>query len=349
MSALHNLSPLATLVTPHTDEHGKQWQLVIAKGVWRLDTNTLADTTGLLAPQRAPIVRSTRDLVLTPMQRQVLGARLDLRLEWFPSDATPPKPAFDFLVCGYAHAPQATPCKRFTATVTWDERDVGGKAQEQKHILEVHAPRYWVATLLQGGGAVPGEHLAPVTQVPLHPAFAYGGESDVDAVFNPLGMGHISGAQSVNRLAMPWLELGGTWSTLSTRMSRPKPAALGPWPAHAGHRQPYIGTYDAAWKKNRWPLPPKDFHPRFHNQADPALQWPRAPNAGSLIHLENLTTTGADCIRWPALQAVLDCNRTTTLMQADTCIVDTEARHYAIVWRALLPPHATATLRIHPV
>lgn len=351
MTALQNFSPLATLVELHTDMAGQPWQLVIAKGVWRLDSNTLADRPGVLAPQPSPLMVSARELQLDAAQRHVLGERLDQQLEWFPADAVPPKAAFDFLVCGYAHAPDGKPCARFRAGVAWEGSGANGKPEERQHLLDIHAPRYWKATVLQGSGAVPGAPLAPIVQAPLHPAFAYGGGAAADSPpFNPLGMGRITSSKHTDGLPlpMPWLEHGGLRSALTTRLSNPPPAALGPWPAHAGHRRPHGGTFDATWRKERWPLPPLDLDPRYYNQADPALQWPHAPAAGSLIHLFNLTRAGSDCIRWPALRPVLDCNANTIPLRADTCIVDTEERAYAIVWRALVPPGVSATLRVHP-
>lgn len=344
MTQVHNHTPFHAHLSPLVDDAGQRKQLLVVKGLWSLVHGGLADQTSGAAQhnarvQESPVMVRVRSLALSPGQREALGDRCDDEIEWQPADVVPPKPQFDLIICGYAHS--QAPVQRFFAEVRF---------REHRADLALHAPRYWQATLLSGGGAIPGPYLEAVRQVPLHPAFAFGGLADNRSLTdNPIGMGHPRNAPSLAQIPLPWVEHPA--HSAKAALPLPHASAFGPWPASAKHRRIHTGTHDERWLRERHPLPPADFHPRYHNQADPRLQWPEAPQAGEHIELHQLSPR-ANCrtLVWPKLRLhtrwgtqAQPAHRT---LQPDTCLVHTEEDTYAIVWRTLLPPDVSPQLHI---
>lgn len=335
MAALQNFTPFQTAVYSHVDDDGRTGQLVVVKAVFTLNTNRLADEVGALALRPLPLMQRLGQLRLEPSQRAVLADRLEDKIEWLSSDNVPPKPWFDLLVCGYAHSPGGQARESFGASVHWDTQQIGVRLQ---------APRRWQRTLIAGGGAVPGDFLAPVCTVPVHPAFAYGGGGGSDDLYNPLGMGQPRDGVSPHQTPLPWVEHES--HAVVALLRRPQPGAFGPWPENAEHRRQHIGTWDEAWKIQRAPRPPKDFSTRFYNLADPRLQSREPPRPGTPFSLHNLSPRGVDHITWPAVQPLLHIDQQAArAMRADTCVVDGDAGLYAIVWRSVAPARAALMLR----
>jgi len=336
MAALNNLTPFSCVSEPHVDVHGIKCQLLIIKGVWNLQTNRLADDPGVLRLRTTPWMRSLRDMDLEPVQRHAMKDRLDETVEWLSSDLIPPKPRFDLLVCGHAYSRGATLRDQFVAAISFESRMIG---------LSLHAPRYWLPTLVRGGGAIPDKPLRGVTRVPLHHMFAYGGDSRGDVnLFNPQGMGSPGDGKDLERKALPWIEHPD--QAVSSVTSDPPPVGFGLWPENAAHRLRYMGTYDKAWRERRAPRKPLDFNPLFHNQAEPRLQWDRAPKAGQHIDLHHLSAKGAARIVWPRVRPSLQIDQLPAhVLDADTCLIAPDEGAYALVWRALAPAGAAVTLR----
>lgn len=337
MSILINQTPLAAQLKPHISQTGQRCNLLIVKGTWSLQTNCLHQASSLTKLLEQPIYLKFEDMDLSQIQKNTLKNRQSEDVQWVCSDMTPPKPLFDMLVCGYAYAPNSTPKTQFTAGIGFDNKWIG---------LRIFAPRYWEKTLLKGGGAAPGVMLGAVEKVPLHPIFAYGGKArSNEQLFNPLGMGSLGEDAPTRKIAMPWLESPDDPVKIS--FGNPKPAAFGPWPENAHHRQIHMGTYDEDWLRHMHPYAPKDQNPQFFNVAEPRLQWRRSPFPGERITLSNLSQKGNDQIIWPKLQPMIHQSPTQVqAMHADTCTLDTEAQCYAITWRAILPPSKRVDLRV---
>jgi hypothetical protein len=339
MSQVLNLTPFAAAVRPHTDADGHVVRLLIVKGVWDLDRpDRLSSEPGCLGFRDAPLMVRMADLALDPAQRAALGPRLEEEIEWIPSDVVPPKPRFDFIVSGYGYPRTGKAEYRFIAAVA---------RHRQVAALTLCAPRFWRRTLLSGGGGVAGDFVSAALRVPVHPCFSFGGDTPASATpHNPQGMGGTAGhaGEALHRIALPWVEHPDHPVTDIT--GNPLPAGFGPWPENAGPRLAHMGTRDLAWQRERAPRPPQDFHPLFHNQADPRLQWPEAPSPGETIALHGLTASGTAQVVWPSARpvALLD-TQTVVPLKADTCIVLPDEGRCAIVWRCLLPPEGHITLR----
>ena len=335
MPSVDNRTPFASSLIPHVNGQGQHCQLLVAKGVWSLRNQALADRPGCLGLYQSPHLRRIGQLQLSTLQRQVLGSRIDEEIEWFPSDVYPVKPGFDFIVCGYACSAQ--PQEQFHAAIRYRNTAIE---------LQLRAPRFWKPTLVTGAGAIPGPFLELVTQVPVHPAFAFGGDLEASPPSdNPQGMGQPSRRQELASLAMPWVE--HPQHRINSMASTTEPAAFGPWPASARLRSRYCGTFDKRWQQERSPLPPSDFDSRHYNQADPRLQWAQAPKAAEVIELYNLGIPGAQRIVWPDPPLhVKMAHRPAIRLRPDTCIVSPQDGLYALLWRCEIEANASPTLSV---
>jgi hypothetical protein len=61
---------------------------------------------------------------------------------------------------------------------------------------------------------------------------------------------------------------------ISAPDQRPRPHALAPIAPAWSPRPSFAGTYDQTWTKNRMPLPPADFNPRYNQVAPPDQIYP---------------------------------------------------------------------------
>lgn len=336
MTALTNLTPFACLSKDHVDDRGFKGRLVVVKGIWNLSTHTLADQPGSLHLRTEPHFLRLGQLALEPVQRYALGDRLDEEVEWLPSDGSPPKPRFDFLVSGHACSRDGLPQASFHAAVRFAGQNIG---------LVLHAPRRWRVTSWRRRGTAEPPAIG-VTRVPLHCAFAFGGKSyGDDSLPNPSGMGSTAEGADADELSLPWIEHPA--HPLRSLERCPAPVGFGAWPESAAHRRRHMGTFDDTWRQTRAPREPIDFNPLFFNVAEPRLQWDRSPRAGESIGLDGLSAQGSLQVIWPGVTPTLRWPHQSDLpLRADTCIVAPDEGLYAIVWRAIVPPSVPITLRV---
>lgn len=73
---------------------------------------------------------------------------------------------------------------------------------------------------------------------------------------------------------------------------RPQPAGFGFVASHWQPRVSYAGTYDAAWQRQRAPLPPDDLDPRFHQRGAPGLVAPEPPAPGAPVIVTGIVPHG---------------------------------------------------------
>jgi uncharacterized protein YjbI with pentapeptide repeats len=154
----------------------------------------------------------------------------------YPSDFAPFKPAADVMLVGFAYPPPG----RNLALVN----------------LRVGAlTRKIVALGNRPGGSGAGEP-QPFERMPLRYEHAFGGPLS-DA--NPVGIGYKTKRASPN-LELPDRLVRGF-------VGSPPPAGVGPIAPAWAPRASKAGTYDAAWRKARWPYFPADFDWKFFNAA----------------------------------------------------------------------------------
>ncbi|CAN7245181.1 DUF2169 family type VI secretion system accessory protein [Acidovorax sp. LjRoot117] len=165
---------------------------------------------------------------------------------------------------------QQTPAAaRWSCGVGLGYQDDSGQRHQWQKTLVVTGPR---GTTLMGAVGQPQE----VHEVRLSWLHAFGGPDDER---NPLGVGHTSSSDS----RQPQQELQGT----PYRGGNYPPVHLGPVGKAWLPRRALAGTYDEAWLKHQWPLPPGDLDDGFWNCA-PVDQQIRHPEPGAQIALINL-------------------------------------------------------------
>lgn len=170
---------------------------------------------------------------------------------------------------GRSSLQQAVAAARWSCGVGLGYQDDAGQHHQWQKALAITGPRS--ATLLGTVGQPRDAY-----EVRLSWRHAFGGPDDER---NPLGVGH---ASSTDR-RQPQQELQGT----PYRGGNYPPVHLGPVGKAWQPRRALAGTYDDAWLKDQWPLPPGDLDDGFWNCA-PQDQQIKHPEPGAQIALINL-------------------------------------------------------------
>ncbi|GFK95766.1 Secreted effector protein PipB2 [Fundidesulfovibrio magnetotacticus] len=169
-----------------------------------------------------------------------------------------PKPRAEVLAAGKCFAPGGKP--RLASQVSISAGGV-------KKTLDVFGDRRWVYT----GNALTGvTDPEPFTVMPLEWERAYGGKADPR---NPKGRGMPPGKpgeKPEKPVFLPNVEYHG--KLVGSPEDAPEPASFLPLDVMHPERQKRAGTYDDAWKNERWPYYPDDLDPDFFQQAPPD-QW----------------------------------------------------------------------------
>lgn len=376
-----NRTPHAASQFDMVDQFGAAFHVVVARMGYTLGPCG-ADGLASLLPMPRPSPLATED-------RHLDGDTQAGTVQ--ESDFAPYKPRCDVIVNGVAHAPRGRAMPQFLVNL---------KVQSEKKILidktlQVSGERAFrkkaVLTRLAQGciriGAVgllrPNPwHLStpePFQQLPLHYAYAYGGQCRIEAddcnaaehdscQANPLGRGFARhwylDAQHINEVPAPritqpsqpctadqfWQGAGGK--------ELPAPAGLAaigrgwlPRRALAGH----IAIKDK-WDADEVPTLPEDFDFAYWNSSPPDQQCPH------LAGLEQFTLTnlcrhdhrsaridprGNTALRFALPRQVLClllADRNDQLLVCrlaiDTVLVDPEAASVELVWRAIVPADA---------
>jgi hypothetical protein len=243
----------------------------------------------------------------------------------YEADLVGPKPTTDILLNGTAYAPKGRSVTEFLASLR-----VGDVYKQ----IKVLGNRTWKGGLL-GNGPSPPE---PIALVPIVYERAYGGFDQADPdptkqrmdARNPVGCGLVTNAG----LPVPNFEYPGG------RMEKAGPAGFGPLASYWSPRRELQGTYDDAWKKGRFPLPPADWDPRSL-LCSPADQRPAEHlRGGEPVELENLTPDGKLSFVLPKLHFRF---RTSIAMRTEehssrlaTVIIEPDHPRVILVWQSVL-------------
>lgn len=247
------------------------------------------------------------------------------------SDFALAKPRADVVVLGNACAPGGKPVSSMTVSV-----EVGAAAAR----LEVTGDRVWKKGLF---GVAPGK-AESFREMPLVWERAYGGscparEGNGRVRFgpNPVGRGFWIADKDAADQPMPNLE----WPDDPLRKlgERPAPACFAPMSPDWDSRAAFAGTYDERWARERKPLLPEDFDPRFFNTAPPALQLVRALEGGEPVQLQGLHADGERSFELPLDRVTVDLltpgDRVASHPAAlDTVVIDAGTGLVQLVWRA---------------
>jgi hypothetical protein len=155
----------------------------------------------------------------------------------------------------------------------------------------VFGPRVWRSN-------EPGEPLA-LDPVPLQWELGFGGADDspVDPRTrshdreNPIGRGFFAETSTRDPEGELLPQIEDPSDLLTRPGQRCRPMGFGFVARHWAPRAGYAGTYDDAWIRERMPLLPDDFDPRFHQAAPAALTAPRFQGA-EVVRAEGVSPGG---------------------------------------------------------
>lgn len=239
-------------------------------------------------------------------------------------DLVPPKPRVDVLLEAIAHAPSEQPTERVLV-----ELRVGSIVKQAL----VSGDRIWIDD-------EPSEPEL-FTTMPLVWERAFGGMRSHEAVDerNPVGIGH-TGARSSDPEITSWLpNIEDPSEPMTHPGSACTPVGFGVVGRAWLPRRPLAGTFDFTWKRDRWPLAPRDFDPAFHQSA-PVDQQLDVYEGGEQVRLVNLTPEGEWSFRLPQLDVPIHFVYSDRLaresLQVDTIEIDAEQRRVILTGRVAI-------------
>jgi hypothetical protein len=323
MGLTENLTPYATAELAGKDASGRPTFVSIVKAsyVWT------GDGTSVSAPPQP--IREQDVYAGDPAVSGLLHA----------SDLGPPKPRVDVLLEGAIAFPG--PAERMEVML-----EVGRRINKR---LTVWGVRHWIPGLQ--GELVPSRP-RPVTRVAIDWAHSFGGHDPSEPKLwesrNPVGSGIRKRARDLEGHPAPVFEDPKT--PIRSWRDRPAPVGFGPVAPNWQPRAKLAGTYDETWRKDKAPLVPADFDPRFFNVA-PADQQLDRYVSGDEVRLISLTTAGRDRFRLPELRVPVAVVTTGALWdgeaRVDTIVIEPAERRFSLVARfAISPPDALAVRQV---
>ena len=204
----------------------------------------------------------------------------------YEADFAPEKPRVDVLVNGRAYAPGGGKAERVQVSVRvgdiFKELVVVGDREDSGMLGAFAKPR-------------------PFDTLPIVYERAYGGcdmPSNDSAKYrldmrNPVGIGYYRARSADPKVqsVVPNVEYAD---------GRSEPAGFGVVARNWQSRIRFAGTYDQAWLRDRSPLLPDDFDPRYH-QAAPLDQQSDTIRGGEAVEVLNMTAEGSWRFRLPTL------------------------------------------------
>lgn len=197
------------------------------------------------------------------------------------SDLPHEKRATDVIMSGHARPPRGNLATELT---------VGMAVGPIRKQVKVIGDRIWTL----GKATAP----IPFDRMPLDYTRAFGGFDKSNApdpqkdwyIHNPAGTGFSSRVLGHGDIRLPNLE--DPAHPVRSPSDRPRPAGFGAIAPHWPLRSRYAGTYDAAWERDRLPLLPEDFDPRFYQQAPEDQQVEGFLRGGEGVRLEGVHPDG---------------------------------------------------------
>lgn len=124
---------------------------------------------------------------------------------------------------------------------------------------------------------------------------------------------------------------------------RPVPAGFGFVASHWEPRRSFAGTYDAAWRRERAPLPPADLDPRHHQRGAPGLVAPAPPPAGTPVAVSGVVPHGEMRFELPRVvpagQVFYRTRKVDLAFSLQTVVVDADAALLEMTWGAYESVH----------
>jgi hypothetical protein len=254
------------------------------------------------------------------------------------TDLTLTKTGTDVVMRGHAYAPNGEPRRSVDVSIR-----VGAISKQ----VRVFGDRFWV----RGASGMTLSQARPFVQIPLIWERAYGGADPKNtdpnqpawSAQNPAGVGFANSEANLENRQAPNLE--DPTALITSWKDRPKPAGFGPIAYHWSPRVDFCGTYDAAWRKTRFPLVPTDFDDRFYQCAPTDQQVRNFLRGGEACELVNVSPKGPIRFRLPKVVVGFQTHFYTGA-HADhngrlhTVILDPDHHRVMLVWQSALPAHA---------
>jgi hypothetical protein len=245
------------------------------------------------------------------------------------------KKASDIHVVGNARSPQGTP------TAEWEAAISIGKLKKS---IRVMGPRWWEYSRADGWRLTFPD---PCTEVPLRYELAYGGtitssgrEGQKDSVYasNPVGVGYFARQTPDTARRYPVPQFESFDSPIREIAEEHSPEGFGPICRWWQPRIDKAGTYDDAWRQNRFPNFPDDFDFDFYNAAHPNLVYEGFLNGNEAISLIGFFFEGRvdTCLPGFSIVAVMADQAGHVQpeeLRLDTVRFDTDSRKATLVWR----------------
>jgi hypothetical protein len=249
-----------------------------------------------------------------------------------PSDMVPFKPRGDIiLVDPIARSPGAAPRR------SWDFRIAVG----QHSVDGVVAP-----PALRGSRIAPTPHrrIDPIAVRRL--ALIYE-NLPFDAAENPVG------TRERGRHATAWAVPGIPLHAMERRPAH-RPVGLAPIHPAWEQRRRLAGTYDEDWRRDQWPLLPRDFDYEFFNAAPPALRSATHFRGDEPVTIVGFRSEGPCHFSLPSERGIelrfvgrRPDDRLLAKLHLDTIELDMNTMTVGLIWRAAVdPPPFDATTQI---
>jgi hypothetical protein len=320
---LRNQSPYLARLLPTVATDGAEMVLAVVKGTFELGGREELP----LAAAQAPVT----------LADEFHGEAGESSIR-YASDLVPEKRGTDVVLIGSAHVP------RGEATAI----EVVLEAGPLRARVVVVGDRQWQRSLGRG------IHPSPPRQfrsVPLVYERAFGGKDQTsparsDWQFerrNPVGCGLIANPARRDLAAVALPNLEDPAALINDATQRPRPVGLGFIAPSWAPRLDRAGTYDEAWRRDRFPLPPADFDPRFYNSAHPDLVSKQFFMGGEPVQVTNVSPDGPLRFRVPEVEVTvvfyIDGASVEKRCDLDTVVIEPDQRRLMLTWRAHAPCH----------
>lgn len=301
------------------DAAGREFLSFVFKGTW--DFPNRPEDPPTLSEEQTPLV----------MADEFIGEPGFSAPMW-ETDFAFRKPKAEVIVQGAAYAPKGQSAERVR---------VGVRVANWVKQFDVVGHREWQVI----GPLVRASHPLSFQRMPIGYDMAFGGVDRFDPddempkayLRNPVGRGFASpGYQDqLSGLALPLTEAEG--EEVTSPYGDYTPMALGPMGRNWLDRAQHAGTYDQAYLDTIFPFLPPDFDERHFQSAAPDQWLDGLPDHAPVV-LVGLTPAGREDFRLPETAVPLTLFRNGDIamdrpVQADTLLIDSEARKFSLVWR----------------
>ncbi len=356
MPELHNLTPYPNFRYYSRDSQDREFGVVVVKATYEFDPSGRLVT----AEEQAPMVFTDK-----------CHGAVNLSSLWHPSDLVPHKPATDLIINAVARTPDGRPQPTWECGIEINSTDATVFVKK----LRVTGPREWRPVWKRALNAEEAKNWPqyrkhfrhwelsepePVSSLPLHYEYAYGGEVALGrddegnprfdtSHYNPLGRGKIDRDWTDHTVPVPAPQIESVDDLIADPYAVYVAQGLGPIPPAWLPRRPLGGTYDQNWIDTIWPAWPTDYSFAYHNSAHPDLIISPYLAGGEEIVLTGLAERAEPVrFRLPREQPFVEftgehSEPIRASMALDTVFLDIVGRHQHdwrvfLSWRVNFPP-----------